>query len=177
MKQKIRILLSLSALLSTVTFFFSGNHVNAQGFCTHSGSYKIRGDFDGDKRKDTLCTDNEGRKWIAYSNGRRWENLSTKWCSHKNSSITVGDFNGDGSSDLLCHDTEGRNWIIYSNEDGNFGNFSSDWTATSAFCTHRGGELYAKDINRDGRDDLVCTDVTNKKWYVYAQVSGTFDLR
>jgi FG-GAP-like repeat len=182
MKQKLYTSLSLSGVLSSVTLlsivtsFTLSNHANAQGFCTHQGAYKISGDFDGDRIKDTLCTDSEGRKWIAYGNGRLWENLSTKWCSHGDSSIRVGDFNGDGRSDLLCHDLGGRNWIVYANAEGNFGDFRSGWTGVSALCTQEGNQWYVKDLNGDGRADIVCIDNNNGKWYRFAKPDGTFDL-
>ncbi|OUC12179.1 MAG: hypothetical protein B0A82_23775 [Alkalinema sp. CACIAM 70d] len=177
MSQKLDTLLSLSAMLSILTLpFTDSNHANAQGFCTHSGAYTLSGDFDGDGRSDTLCTDSQGKKWIAYSNGGFWENVSTSWCSHPNSSIRVGDFNGDGRSDLLCHDLEGRNWIVYANVAGNFGDFRSGWTAVSALCTQEGNQWYVEDLNSDGRADIVCIDNNNGQWYRFAKPDGTFDL-
>lgn len=169
--------LILSAMLSIATLpIISGNHANAQGFCTHPGSYKLHGDFDGDGIRDTLCTDSQGKKWIAYGNGRFWENLSTSWCSHPNSSIRVGDFNGDGHSDLLCHDLEGRNWIVYANAAGNFGDFRFGWTTVSALCTQEENQWYVEDLDSDGRADIVCIDNNNGQWYRFAKPDGTFDL-
>jgi FG-GAP-like repeat len=177
MKQKLHTLLYWSVVLSIITLSFSiGNHAKAQVFCTHRGAYKLYGDFDGDRIRDTLCTDSQGRKWIAYGNGRLWENQSTRWCSHDNSSIRVGDFNGDGRSDLICHDTAGRNWIVYANRAGNFGDFSSGWTAVSSFCAHEGYGWYVKDFNGDGRDDLLCIDFNKRRSYRYAKPDGTFDF-
>jgi FG-GAP-like repeat len=177
MSWKAYTLLSLSEILNIVILsFVSGNRAHAQGFCTHPGSYELYGDFDRDGIRDTLCTDSQGKKWIAYGNGEYWENLSTSWCSHQDSSIRVGDFNGDGRSDLLCHDLGGRNWIVYANESGNFGDFRSGWTAVSAFCTQEGNGWYVEDLNSDGRADILCVDSNNGQWYRFAKPDGTFDL-
>ncbi|WXH31973.1 hypothetical protein WA016_05953 [Myxococcus stipitatus] len=38
------------------------------GWCHHSGSQLLTGDFNGDGRADLLCHDvSSGTKWFAYS--------------------------------------------------------------------------------------------------------------
>lgn len=77
--------------------------------------------------------------------------------------VYPGDFNGDGRGDLLCHDpSTGARHRKYSETTG----FSASWTSWSsnAWCNHAGSRVFVGDFNGDGRDDLLCSDTSGRKW-------------
>lgn len=147
------------------------------GWCTHSGSRLLIGDFNGDGRADMLCHDNKGNKWVALANNRGQFTRTTwhkamGWCYHHGSQLHLGDFNGDGKTDMLCHDSRnGYKWVALANEGGSFSGTS--WKKDMKWCGHAGSRLMIGDFNGDGRSDLLCSDFKNK-WISLAQKGGTF---
>lgn len=140
------------------------------------------GDFDGDGRDDLLCHDTTtGGIWVDYADysGRftdYWEGyLESTWCGARTNRLFVGDFNGDQRDDLLCHDVaSGEAWVDLSSRTGyRFG--GTEWTRGAAWCGHTTGQLHVGDVDGDGRDDLICHDVTSgQRWLDYASVDGRF---
>jgi hypothetical protein len=52
---------------------------------------------------------------------------------------------------------------------------STDWHAALGWCGHPSGQLYIGDFNRDGRDDMLCHDLsTGHKWVARARGYGHF---
>ncbi|MEH2211020.1 hypothetical protein [Nostoc sp.] len=80
--------------------------VTPNGWCIHSGSYIVFGNFDGKGGRDALCADDQGSKWINYANGKRWY-TKTSWCTHPGSRIKAIRLNNDNRYDLECQNRDG----------------------------------------------------------------------
>ena len=96
------------------------------------------------------------------------------WCNHAGAELHTGDFNRDGREDMLCHDTNnGYKWVALANSQGRF--TGTSWEGSLGWCYHSGAELHVGDVNRDGRDDMICHDTNNGyKWVSLAKGSGRF---
>jgi hypothetical protein len=162
---------------------FNGiNWSSSAGFCSNSTTRRLFvSDFNADGRDDLLCEDvASGGKWIDYANssgefgGEDWSH-TIDWCSSDRAAIYVGDFNADGRADLLCHDGEsGNRQIDYANSSGQFG--GTDHTVANSWCAGNGDRLFIGDISGDGRDDLICHNVTTGSVLVdYANGSSQFN--
>jgi hypothetical protein len=137
-------------------------------WCNHAGSQLLLGDFNGDSRKDMLCHDSNGYKWLDYADGNGrffgtdWER-DAHWCNHAGSQLFIDDFNGDGGDDLLCHDTSGRKWFDFASSVGTF--FGTDFYRDANWCSHATGRLLVGAFNSDARADLLCHDTSSGyKW-------------
>jgi len=93
--------------------------ITPSGWCTHTNSYIVFGDFDGSGNRDALCTDSEGGKWINFASGVKWSTQSS-WCTHSGSRITSYDINHDKRDDLACKDTKGGYWERLAPKSGQF---------------------------------------------------------
>lgn len=139
-----------------------------RSFCGNS-RYLI-GDFNGDGREDILCLGISGKIKLSYASrdgsyhGIDWEG-DTGFCTNLSGMVLAVDFNGDEVDDLMCYKrTEGTYEVIFSHHgrfDGKGG--STVGKTPSDFCTARGDVLYAKDMNSDGRGDLVCQHASGKR--------------
>lgn len=85
------------------------------------------------------------------------------------------DYSGDGRADLYCHNAGNNSkQVDFADASGAFG--GTDWSRSTAWCTHDVGRLYKGDFNGDGRGDLLCHDLANgNKWVDYADSNGGFD--
>jgi hypothetical protein len=152
---------------------------DADGFCWGNGAFGLSGrvfigKFNADNRDDILCHElSTGQEWIDFADtsghfmGADFS-TATGFCSLTSSELHVGDFDADGLSDLLCHDVHtGFKAIDF----GNDGYFGTDWQRDARWCGFQfnTARLFTGDVNKDGRDDLVCLDIANgKKWIDYA---------
>ncbi len=159
---------------------FGTNWSRDARWCNHDAAELFKGDFNGDGRTDMLCHDNKtGKKWVdladgaGHFGGTDWSR-DAGWCNHATGRLLVGDFNGDARDDILCHDiSTGKKWIDFANASGQF--LGTNWSRESNWCRHDNGRLFVGDFNGDGRDDLLCHDVsTGKKWVDLANASGQF---
>jgi hypothetical protein len=97
----------------------SAVNITPGDWCVHAGSYIVFGDFDGDNRKDALCADTQGGKWINYGNGGRWFTRSS-WCTHQGARIYAAFLNSDKNQDLECIDSQNRVARITATKSGKF---------------------------------------------------------
>ena len=164
-------------LFSAPAFYRQTDWYRAMGWCAHSGSILLTGDFNGDGRADMMCHDSKGNKWVALANSAgqftttTWHNKGAPWCGHKGAQLHLGDFNGDGRTDMLCHDLAGNKWVALARPDGSFKGTS--WQKNLKWCYHKGSRLMIGDFNGDGRADMFCYDNKNK-WISFAQPGGSF---
>ncbi|MFT3926383.1 MAG: FG-GAP-like repeat-containing protein [Myxococcales bacterium] len=137
------------------------------------------GDYNGDGRTDYLCHDGTtGNDSITYTNQWGYYLTPTAFtltnCSGNGRYLAdVGDFNGDGRTDLLCRWSDGTVLTQQATTNGTFTGVS--WVGTWAALCSSSGRLLAGDVNRDGRDDLVCKETTSGTLRVgLASSTGTF---
>jgi hypothetical protein len=142
----------------------NGTDTRLDSYCAGSGKKIYVGDYDGDGKDDMLChTKNSGTLSIDYAidgfNGGDWSS-DDAWCRKDTRSIIVGDFNSDNRDDMICHDmSDGHRWIDYANNSGHFR--GSEWNSksgagASTFCWGSNRNVYAADVDGNGRDDLIC---------------------
>ena len=148
--------------------FWGTDWHSANGWCGHSGSHQLFGDFNGDGRTDRMCHDsNSGYKWIDYADANGhfywtdWER-DAGWCGHAGSRVMIGDFNADNRDDIMCYDTNGSIWVDFADSNGQF--WGTDYERAAGYCTHAGSEVILADMNGDGTDDFVCHDVFGSVW-------------
>jgi len=77
------------------------------------------GNFDGVGKRDALCADIAGSKWINYDSGKKWYKKSS-WCTHPGSRIYAVKLNKDKRVDLRCRDSRGGDWKKWATEFGEF---------------------------------------------------------
>ncbi|WP_434418080.1 FG-GAP-like repeat-containing protein [Nannocystis pusilla] len=146
-------------------------------WCSGEGARLFVGDFNGDRRDDTLCHGPQGSTAISFADpsgafsGEDWS-APLDWCRHEGAQLFVGDFNGDGRDDLLCHDPAGDKRVALADPSGHFSGES--WHSPMAWCHHAGAQLFIGDFNGDGRDDMLCHDQAGSKWVALADESGQF---
>lgn len=136
-------------------------------------------DFNGDRRADLMCHDPvTGERWTSLANtsGQYTSNDWYTWTAFcgVNGKLYRGDFNGDGRADLLCHElTTGTKRITFADTAGRFG--GSPVAMNNSWCNGDSQTLHLGDFNGDGREDLLCHDVTSgNKWIDYADTAGIF---
>lgn len=156
--------------------FEGTNWYRNAGWCSHSGSQLLTGDFNRDGRDDLLCHDDRGRKWIDYANARgEFEGTdwyrNAGWCTGS-AELHIGDFNGDNRDDMLCHGSTGNKWIDYADSSGRF--LGTDWQRTTNWCSHTGAKIYIGDFNGDEHDDMLCHDNAGSMWVDRADAFGRF---
>lgn len=76
------------------------------------------------------------------------------WCGHSTGKLHIGNVDGDSDDDIVCQDTaNGYIWIDYASG-GDFA--GTNTTYDDAFCYGNNGQLFIKDFNGDGKEDLMC---------------------
>ena len=131
------------------------------------------GDFNADGKADLICSAEDGRHIIAFSDGDGafsspgWWNQA--WCEPR--SLDMADFNGDRKLDLICNAHDGRHFVALSRGDGSFAPLPA-WPANSAWCdpTH----VSTGDFNADNKADLICSAEDGRHIIAFSDGNGAF---
>lgn len=132
-------------------------------------------DLNIDGKLDVLSVNGDGTSIVLLGNGDgTFQSAKTQTLGLTGSptGATLGDFNGDGVLDLAIAGLFNAETIKvhYGRGDGTFG--SANALSNAAFYS----DLIAKDINGDGRDDLVAVDSGNSRMRVYLNNGGSLTL-
>ncbi|MFF0410094.1 FG-GAP repeat domain-containing protein [Kitasatospora sp. NPDC004745] len=125
------------------------------------------GDLNGDGGDDIVATEKStGKLWLYPGNGHgvegRIELGSGGWNGMNNTA--VGDFNGDGVADVVASENStGKLWL-YPGLGGALGKRveigSGGWNGMNKIVS-------PGDMNRDGKDDIVATEKSTGKLWLY----------
>lgn len=168
---------------------------NSMLFSRAPPSIVIPGDFDGDGRMDVMNIDDHGGHsfWVAMARSVGTFDLKiglndftpedrTDFRTSPSitfSKVRTGDFNADGKSDLLHVTRSGvGNWLALSRGDKSFEVRRGSQLGALAGLGHSGSyttEIFALDINGDGRTDIVLVQGTGNNRVLLAKVDGTFE--
>ena len=126
-------------------------------------------DVNHDGKLDAIVTCNDGNVYIMLGNGNgsfTLQGTGTAFGGSSANGVAVGDFNGDGYPDLAVTSSADANvYILLGNGTGSFAAPAALVLPLGAAGT--GGSVIAKDLNGDGKIDLVATDKTNGQVYVF----------
>ncbi|XP_039250464.2 uncharacterized protein LOC120328125 [Styela clava] len=119
------------------------------------------GDFNGDRRSDILCRNEEGDvKIVLAGRGNRLDKISWEGKLHNCilKSLHTGDFDGDGTTDVLCVAVDGveTDMILFPIRRGE----PKDPVMIGNLCVDSNWKVYVVDANGDGKDDILCRDET-----------------
>ena len=149
------------------------------------------GDFNGDKRDDALCIEDNRFLMLHGSKGSfvpasdtedgvlSLNGINTGW--NRGAKIVVGDFNGDGYKDLAKINQNTID-ILYGNKDSHFvsnnaltASFNSGTSqSTISDCYNTNiNRILTGDINNDGRDDIVCVKADDTKVTILSSIEQT----
>ncbi|MDI1436828.1 hypothetical protein [Polyangium sorediatum] len=149
-------------------------------FCVGSGDRLYIGDFDGNGSDDLLCNRSNGDMLVDFADasgefaGADWTYTSRNFCVTAGETLYVGKFNADSKDDLLCNQSDGEMLIDFAGTTSALFT-GSNWIQDRDFCLGSSAKLHVADINRDGRDDLLCRNQSTGKTEVgLANTSGQF---
>jgi len=125
-------------------------------------------DVNNDGKLDAIVTCNDGNVYVMLGNGTgsfALQGIGVAFGGASASGAAAGDFNGDGYLDLAVASADGHLYILLGNGMGSF-------VTPAALVLPLGtsgsvGAIVAKDVNGDGKIDLVATDKTNGQVYVF----------
>jgi len=163
-----------------------GKQEPLQGYCLNQPSTWV--DFNGDGKIDLTCSNKAGTHAVLLSTGLAFNrlpgglnNIVTDWCTKsKNEYVQWVDFNGDGKMDLACDSANGKHSILLS--DGTVVKSPNsdpkgelklqiegkEEQALNNVCPSKPDkELNWIDFNGDGKMDLICSDTTVGRHYVF----------
>jgi len=159
--------------------FDGSNWVDHPNFCVSAGDRLYIGDFDGNGSDDLLCNRSNGDMLVDFANsgafdGPDWTYTGRNFCVTSGETLYVGKFNADNKDDLLCNQSDGE--ILIDFADTTTALFTgSNWIQDRDFCLGSSAKLHIADINRDGREDLICRNQSTGKTEIdIANSSGHF---
>jgi len=126
-------------------------------------------DVNRDGNLDAIVTCNDGNVYVMLGNGTgafTLQGTGTAFGGTSASGVAAGDFNGDGFLDLAVTSSASNSvYILLGNGTGTFATPAA--LVLSLGVAGTGGTVVAKDVNGDGKIDLLVTDKTNGQVYVF----------
>jgi len=134
------------------------------------------GDVTGDGKADLVARDSAGKLWLYQGTGsttapfKARVQIGTGWQIY-NTIVGVGDLSGDGKPDLIGRDSSGKLWL-----------YTGRGSATTPFAARvqigTGWQIYntiigTRDLNEDGKADLVGRDSSGNLWLYQGTGSAT----
>ncbi|WP_331755795.1 VCBS repeat-containing protein [Streptomyces sp. NBC_01643] len=144
----------------------------------------VAGDFNGDAIDDLVATEIESGKLYLYKGhgdgtidggSTRTEIGTGGWNSMSN--LAVGDFNGDFKDDVVATETSsGKLYLYKGHGDGTIDSGSTRTVIGTGGWNSMNKVVGPGDMNKDGKDDLVATETSSGKLYLYkGHGDGTID--
>lgn len=141
------------------------------------------GDFNNDGRSD-ICGryQQAGQWWVGLSNGVQFNtSLWSVWSVGAGvtwADVRIGDFNGDNRSDIAGRWNETGQWYVgtanVSATQFNTGYWGA-WSPASATVTWV--DVFAGDLNNDGRDDIIGRLNQAGQWYAGISTTLSFGMQ
>ncbi|MEU1046919.1 FG-GAP-like repeat-containing protein [Streptomyces sp. NPDC005897] len=134
------------------------------------------GDMDGDTRPDVVSRDRAGRLWFSPGSGRAGRIIGTGGWNAMSALTRHGDFSRDGREDVIAREAAtGRLWLYTGTGSGGLGARkligTGGWNGMRSITA-------SGDLTGDGRSDLVATEKSTGKLYLYPGTStGTLGAR
>ena len=126
-------------------------------------------DVNNDGNLDAIVTCNDGNVYVMLGNGTgafALQGTGTVFGGSSANGVAVADFNGDGFLDLAVTSSADPNvYVLLGNGTGAFATPAVLVLPLGASGT--GGTVLAKDLNGDGKIDLVATDKANGRVYIF----------
>ncbi|MCW1888720.1 MAG: FG-GAP-like repeat-containing protein [Candidatus Moranbacteria bacterium] len=148
---------SIPTTLATADVIITGNGISSNSF----GGAIASGDLNADGKTDLIVADNVNA-YIFHNDGSFPTSYSTADVSIALltvAGIATGDLNADGKTDLVVANSDGVDpgtaWIFYNDGSIPTSYTSADVTITALEVSNFGSAVAAKDVNGDGRIDLV----------------------
>ncbi|MDU0255144.1 FG-GAP-like repeat-containing protein [Streptomyces sp. PU10] len=134
------------------------------------------GDLDGDTRSDVVSRDRAGRLWFSPGSGQPGRIIGTGGWNGMSALTRHGDFSRDGREDVIARETATGKLYLYPGT-GSGGLGSRKLIGTGGWNGMRTITAFG-DLTGDGRSDLVATEKSTGKLYLYPGTStGTLGSR
>ncbi len=104
----------------------------------------------------------------SFINDTQWLN---NWAIGSGYELFLGDVNGDGRQDAIAKEKSTGTWYVATST-GNGFNFGPAWI--TGFAIGTGYDLFAGDVNRDGRTDIIAKEKTTGNWHVALSTGTSF---
>jgi len=155
---------------------FVPSHLKRQALNQLQTVRPLSADLNKDGLTDLFLYDKEhGRIGSAINQGGLFTDITWQGfdlLKAKNLKLAAGDFNGDGNSELFVmdHDTK-QSKMLAGRKANKFSLAAETWN--SPFCFKPDSQIFAADINGDGKDDLLAHD-SDGFWQSYISNGSKF---
>ncbi|WP_121717140.1 FG-GAP-like repeat-containing protein [Streptomyces sp. E5N91] len=170
----------ITSLIRSIRFVQDPHECNVRDYPSWAASPTSAtpdfGDMDGDNRPDVVSRDRAGRLWFSPGSGYAGRIIGTGGWNTMSALTRHGDFSRDGHEDLIARETAtGKLWLYPGTGTGRLA--ARELIGTRGWNGMRDITAFG-DLTKDGRSDLIATEKSTGKLYLYPGTStGTLGSR